>query len=435
MATEVMKGYSHLQQELDKARDNLKGLNDNIKKIIGRDPSNTDQYSGGSGNTFGVYSRNEVRKRNSSGAFDQGQIGRRLDQQDRRFSDGGGINPAKRRAVGETKSVFSRLSGPPNRDVEFDKPRIHSRVIKEQPTRQEIVAAQGNDERSRARNRRIFGSLLGTLQKFSQEESKLKSKEDKKAQIEKKLEEQQKIERENLRREKQSLFTDRKRQQLEIRTIETKLSKMKDLEVWEESKKPLVNFIKTKTSPCIYYLPKRMDSKMEKRLQESQEEHAKMIEQKRTEVMESIAAVEARFNEDIKTLEENAANRNKSNDGSVNINSTGSKLDRIAAADDDDDYNEEDHHHNSPPYQYDTIEGPALPSALTTSSNFKITIHNSDVKQEKETSPKIVRLIESTVTSSMNSNCGSTQASDSGASFLTQGENLQITFKTDRTLE
>lgn len=135
------------------------------------------------------------------------------------------------------------------------------------------MAAQGSDEKSRARNRRIFGSLLGTLQKFTQEESKLKSKEEKKAQIEKKLEEQQKVERENMRKEKQCLFTDRKRQQLEIRAIETKMNKMKDLEAWEETKKPLANFIKTKTSPHIYFLPKKMDTKMEKKLKESQEEH------------------------------------------------------------------------------------------------------------------------------------------------------------------
>lgn len=406
MATDIIKGYSHLQQELNRARDNLKGLNENIRKIIGRDPSTTEQYTGGN-SSFGTYSRNESRKRGFESTRRPGD-----QPQDRRFSDGNGGTPnaAKRRAVGETISVFSRLSGPPSRDVE---PRIHSRVIKEQPTRQEIVAAQGSDEQSRARNRRIFGSLLGTLQKFTQEESKLKSKEEKKAQIEKKLEEQQKVERENMRKEKQCLFTDRKRKQLEIRAIETKMTKMKDLETWEETKKPLAGFIKTKTSPHIYFLPKKMDPKMEKKLKESQEEHKKMMEAKRQEVLDSIASVEARFKSDIRNLEENA-NRTKSDTAAV---ATPTKHDRTVDADEDDD------DHDDP-----ISEGPALPSA-----SFKITIQNHDAQVKTEGSPKIVRLVEGANSSSHGDDADG--VTPDSASYLDQGENFQITFKTDHDSE
>lgn len=38
MGTDVLKSYDTLQQELDKAKSNLKGLNDNIRRIIGREP-------------------------------------------------------------------------------------------------------------------------------------------------------------------------------------------------------------------------------------------------------------------------------------------------------------------------------------------------------------------------------------------------------------
>lgn len=226
----------------------------------------------------------------------------------RRFNNAEG--PPVKKWNSDGKSVFSRLSDPPNRnrynnDEDEVKPRVSSRVIKEQPTREDIVAAQGGDEQTKARHRRIFGSLLGTLQKFCQEESRLKSKEEKKAQIEKKLEEQQKKEREVLRKEKQNLFSDRKRQQLEIRAMEIKMLKMKDLAAWEATKKPLANFIRTKAKQHLYYLPKVLDKKSQERLKRSKEDIDRMIEKKRKQVEEEIATIEQRFAADIKVLEKN----------------------------------------------------------------------------------------------------------------------------------
>lgn len=59
------------------------------------------------------------------------------------------------------------------------KPSVSSRVIatpREIPSRQEVIRRERTDERSRQRNKRMFGALLGTLQKFRQEETKLKAK-------------------------------------------------------------------------------------------------------------------------------------------------------------------------------------------------------------------------------------------------------------------
>lgn len=301
MATDVLTNFDSIEEKLHKAKSNLKGLNENIRRIIGREPPDNqlrleivfifDFESQNIGSFFSSFivvafdrcdhvsvyiflifrgdrkknTNNNDQRRNERGEFNQS------DSRNRRDSP----PPAKRRLINfnsETKSVFSRLSGPPGRgggggggDDDI-KPKINSRVIRELPTREEIVNAQCSDAASRARNRRMFGSLLGTLQKFCQEESRLKPKEEKKAQIEKKLEDQQLRERENMKKERQDLFLNRKRQQMEIKMLETKMMRLKELAVWEESKKPLANFIKTKTKPRIYYLPKVLDKKSEKKL-------------------------------------------------------------------------------------------------------------------------------------------------------------------------
>jgi len=39
MATAVLKTFGALQEELEKAKENLKGVDDSIKRIIGRDPN------------------------------------------------------------------------------------------------------------------------------------------------------------------------------------------------------------------------------------------------------------------------------------------------------------------------------------------------------------------------------------------------------------
>uniref|UniRef100_A0A182VXP1 Pinin/SDK/MemA protein domain-containing protein n=1 Tax=Anopheles minimus TaxID=112268 RepID=A0A182VXP1_9DIPT len=460
MAAEIMKGYNDLQQELDRARCNLKGLNDNIRRIFGRDPANTEQYNNnGRDDANGPYAPNggnkkspivkepyDTRKRSSVGFDSPHGMGQRRDH-GRAYPDLG-QNPAKRRAIGETKSVFSRLSGPPNRDADYEKPRIFSRVIKEQPSKEDIVAAQGSDERSRARNRRIFGSLLGTLQKFSQEESKLKSKEEKKAMIEKKLEEQEKMERENMLKEKQCLFTDRKRQQLEIRALETKVAMLKALETWENSKRPLQNFIKTKTNPPIYYLPKRMNAAMEKKLAECQQEQHKMMEEKRQEVMESIEAVEARFRADIKSLEEHETkdrsnaggyDRVKSSAGFDDSIGGGSKHDRSKMEEDEEDDDPHGSYHYEQDEQLEVPEGPALPASM--SSRFKITIHNTDHKHDnierrevpvEDTKP--IRLLSSDNmvedASVMDVDEDSESLSRRKTSLDRSSKNIQITFRT-----
>lgn len=251
MATEVLKSFGTLQLELEQAKTSLKDVDEHIKKLIGRDPSEN-QTRPGVKRPGNDEPRGRIRGHlNPNFANNRNKPGYENDEPN-----------AKKRNL--DSSVFKRLSERP-RHFEDDmaeivgKNQLISKIIvtpKEVPSRQDVLAAQGADEKSKARNRRMFGALLGTLQKFRQEETKLKSKEEKRAQVEKKLEEQQIREREELKKERQDLFLNRKRKQAEIRMIELKITRMKEHSEWEEKQRPLMNFIQTKTKPHIYFLPK-----------------------------------------------------------------------------------------------------------------------------------------------------------------------------------
>ncbi|XP_005111767.3 pinin [Aplysia californica] len=177
-----LPGVEVLQNEIEKARDKLKGYNENIKKLTGRDPS-------GPG----------IRRLLSDGSerVDDGdnfQMGRgrgrgRLFGLARRniMEDSG--PPAKRRIVG---GAFSRLGPAPvpmRRTDREDSPyqeeelphklSVQSSVVstsRETKNRKEIMEEQTKDKEGMQRNRRMFGLLMGTLNKFKTESKTLQSK-------------------------------------------------------------------------------------------------------------------------------------------------------------------------------------------------------------------------------------------------------------------
>nr|CAD7263810.1 unnamed protein product [Timema shepardi] len=441
MTTEIMKSFGALQAELEQAKNNLKGVDEHIKKLIGRDPSEGQQRPGlkrtlPPSEDFGRGRGSDDFGRGRGRGFTP--LRGRRDPGGRPEEDGGAESSAKRKP-GDLRTVFSRLSGPPKprkdgesgdedeelpnkllsrpsssdgrelermfkdlpafRDLQCDfqlghkelctliseqtdsdyvdvvkalivgnhtgktcqyivqehnhvvlemyseehtggegehgscfdpmehlvqalkvlvlelggstffymslrasiritgDPAISSRVIatpRELPSRQEVMAAQSKDERNKARNKRMFGALLGTLQKFRQEETRMKDKEEKRAIVEKKLEENAKREKEELKKERQELFQERKRKQAEIKKIEFKMLRIKEQEEWESKHRHLLNFIQTRAKPHIFYLPKVQNLKTEERLVASQKVVAKMIEKKRQDLQIELEAIERR---------------------------------------------------------------------------------------------------------------------------------------------
>ncbi|CAH0774226.1 unnamed protein product [Bemisia tabaci] len=235
--------------------------------------------------------------------------------------------PAKRR-LGDAKTVFSRLSGPPKKMEDSDeegppskRPSISSRVVASVvPSRKEVLEVQRKDINSKDRNRRMFGALLGTLEKFKQEETKLKAKEDKKAQVERKLEEAAIKEQESVKRQREELFQSKKERKAEIRNLEIKLSVIKEFEEWEKSQKPLANFIQTKTSPHIFYSPKIFNNQTHALLDRSRRATLKRIEKRKSELLGSL--------EEFQKNKDNSRDDEEEEEEDTKLNTTNEKEDK-----------------------------------------------------------------------------------------------------------
>jgi len=76
-------------------------------------------------------------------------------------------------------------------------------------------------------------------------------------------------EKEKMKDEKKQLIGEKRRREAEIKRIEWSLNRVKELTTWEASVVPLKQFIRTKSSPHIFYLPKIMNPTTQKLLDDS----------------------------------------------------------------------------------------------------------------------------------------------------------------------
>lgn len=96
--------------------------------------------------------------------------------------------------------------------------------------------------------------------------------EEKRAQLEKKIEEHEIREKAEIKKERQELFLNRKKKQAEIKMIELKMLRMQEYATWEERQRPRMNFIRTKSKPHIHYLPRKLNEPNKTALEESKTE-------------------------------------------------------------------------------------------------------------------------------------------------------------------
>jgi len=146
---------------------------------------------------------------------------------------------------------------------------ILSRVIVEQKSRDEAVKEQQKttDKQEKARNRRMFGSIMGTLQTFVRDENRGKERDLKKREIEKKIEQRTEEEKEEAFKAKTQLFQDKRHKEREIKALQLQMRRVEEFEAWEACKRKHQGFIRTKTTASskkgggsvaapLFFLPK-----------------------------------------------------------------------------------------------------------------------------------------------------------------------------------
>ncbi|RUS78872.1 hypothetical protein EGW08_013377 [Elysia chlorotica] len=267
-----LRGVDVLQNEIEKSKDKLKGYNENIKKLTGRDP-----YRPGVRRFLSGERPNEedgFQHRASRGR------GRLFGMARRTIMDDNGP-PTKRRVIG---GAFSRLGPVPmrTRTVEQEespdeeelphKLSVHSSVVstsREAKNREEIMQEQTKDKEGMQRNRRMFGLLLGTLNSFKRESKTLETKDVRRKKIEEKLEEKAERERKKFKQETKLLMEEMHLEQSKISRLEQKMEMVQEHADREAEMMKLKNFIVTKTKPKIFWKPVQMSTAADNRIKES----------------------------------------------------------------------------------------------------------------------------------------------------------------------
>ncbi|CAL8089064.1 unnamed protein product [Calicophoron daubneyi] len=212
-----------LRQNLEIAREQLKSVENDIKRITGRDPS------------------------------DDRHLRKIFDTSLKRSGAKLPIKPSLlRNAFESLKTDRQKL---PEDDLQVS---IASSVVRVGESRSRSDASKVLRQSDKERGRRMLGILQSTLNQFKAESQAAIAKPQmaKRLQVDAKVEARAEEEKESLRRERADLFRARREQQIEVNLLQQKMRMAKEFEAWKTEMQKMAGFCRTEQTPHIYFRPK-----------------------------------------------------------------------------------------------------------------------------------------------------------------------------------
>ncbi|KAL3081029.1 hypothetical protein niasHS_000646 [Heterodera schachtii] len=148
---------------------------------------------------------------------------------------------------------------------------------------------KNENKEDQVRNRRLFGNLLvATLRKFQNEEKTVGSKGqvqiDKQREVERRLEETDKENRNRMMREREALMAKKREKEMEIQSLRRQKAIEQSAEEKTKHFRRLQCFIQTQTKPPLFFLPSKHTLRTLELLKESSKKIETLIELRRDEM-------------------------------------------------------------------------------------------------------------------------------------------------------
>jgi len=313
-----IRGVDGLKHELDRTRESLRDTDATIEKLTGRPTFANRPFA-----RRGAPPRPGGGRGGNSSLFNLAGY------------DDPGPPPAKRVAgtfgrlglpVASPRPWAARRARDQDEDDELPhKPSLQSSVIatpKDTKSREDAIAQQqsgAGGEVGTARNRRMFGLLLGTLVKFKEDERTKGQQAEKRKAVELRLEVKQREEHDRLVRERFQLFSDRRRHQAKLRALEQKMELVEIHSAWESETHSLENFIRTTAKPHVFFLPQSHIPESQSKLDESKRVLHQLITERRKQLEEELEEImkEGKDNENELMEEEYGGSENEADNSEM----------------------------------------------------------------------------------------------------------------------
>jgi len=154
-----------------------------------------------------------------------------------------------------------------NNREEPRKPKLTSAIVSSTPIpvvgEKPRPSLDTSGEETKKRSKNMFTMLVGTLQAFKNEISNKSEADQRREELEQKIQTKVKEEAENFKEEQRRVLQEQKEKEQAVRDEIKQQQEQKELELlnlkWDSHRNQLSAFLKTEAKPAIYYRPAKLD--------------------------------------------------------------------------------------------------------------------------------------------------------------------------------